>query len=282
MSVVKRLIPLLVGSALLGACATQRPPTPATVPDLMPGWLIGYLAENERVNMSNVIPAPPAKNSTMQAEDDAVSRAALSLRGSARWQQGTKDAELLFPDAAQIFSCALGAPITEKDTPYLYQLLRRAGTDSGLATQNPKKLYQRPRPFLVNKQPICPAEDPEKIKSSGSYPSGHSAPGQTWAMILAELAPDRAEALFNRAQDYALSRVVCNVHWLSDTVEGRNVGSYVYAVLQSNAAFRSDMEVAREELAKVRAQKLPPNSDCAAEAEALKTRIPIEGWPNKR
>ena len=101
-------------------------------------------------------------------------------------------------------------------------------------------------------------------------------------MILAELAPDRAEALFNRAQDYALSRVVCNVHWLSDTVEGRNVGSYVYAVLQSNAAFRSDMEVAREELAKVRAQKLPPNSDCAAEAEALKTRIPIEGWPNKR
>ena len=76
--------------------------------------------------------------------------------------------------------------------------------------------------------------------------------------------------------------MVCNVHWLSDTVEGRNVGSYVYAVLQSNAAFRSDMEVAREELAKVRAQKLPPNSDCAAEAEALKTRIPIEGWPNKR
>jgi len=51
--------------------------------------------------------------------------------------------------------CALNAPVTERDTPHLYKLLGRALTDALHSTEAAKEHYQRPRPFLLNKAPIC-------------------------------------------------------------------------------------------------------------------------------
>ena len=43
-------------------------------------------------------------------------------------------------------SCALNAPITEQDTPYLYRLIRRIRTDASLSTYRAKDYYRRTRP----------------------------------------------------------------------------------------------------------------------------------------
>jgi membrane-associated phospholipid phosphatase len=37
------------------------------------------------------------------------------------------------------------------------------------------------------------------LGKQGSYPSGHSAAGWAWALVLAEVAPVRAEAILERA-----------------------------------------------------------------------------------
>jgi len=103
-----------------------------------------------------------------------------------------------------------------------------------------------------------------------------------WALILAELAPDRAVPLLKRGQAYAESRVLCNMHWPSDTVEGRFVGAYAYSRLQASPGFRADLQVARQELAAVRARKLLPAEDCQAEARALETRVPLSDSPGSR
>lgn len=260
-------------AALLAACATHGPGQPPPVAELKPGRLIGYLPIDQRVDSRAILPAPPS-GPAETATDQAISRAALRLRGSARWNLAVRDANVNFPEAAGTFSCALGAPINPQDTPYLYQLLRRVASDAGYAGDAAKELYKRLRPFVVNRQPPCTPDEMDRLGADRSYPSGHASTGTAWALVLAELAPDRAVPLLRRGQAFAESRVVCNMHWQSDTTQGRFVGVYSYNRLQASPEFRADVAAARAELAAVRARKLAPTRDCQAESEALQIALP--------
>jgi hypothetical protein len=65
-------------------------------------------------------------------------------------------------------------------------LLRRTLTDAGLATYKAKDTYQRTRPFVVFKVPRCTRADDALLAKDGSYPSGHTAIGWAWALVLTE------------------------------------------------------------------------------------------------
>lgn len=255
----------LTALTLLAGCAVQTPSRPAPVADLKPGRLVGYLPIAERIDSAAVLPPPPQNTAT----DEAVSRAAASLRDTPRWKLATRDAYVDFPDAAGVYSCAVGVPINTQDTPYVYQLLRRVASDAGYAGDSAKELYKRNRPFVVNQQAPCTPNEMKRLGADRSYPSGHASTGTAWALLLAELAPDRAVPILKRGQAFAESRVICNMHWQSDTVQGTFVGMYSYNRLQSNPKFQADMRAARKELAAVRAKNLAPNRDCAEEAATL-------------
>ena len=218
------------------------------VPELGHGLMQGYMHGEPPLNSALFVPAPPTEDSARQQADTAASEALRSLEGSPRWEMAARDADLHFPAAASIFACALGANVTEATTPALYRLLQRSLTDLGLATYPAKKAHQRPRPFLINGEAICTPGDEELLKTDGSYPSGHSAIGWGWALILSQLAPDKAEAVLARGRAYAHSRMVCNVHWMSDTVAGMAVGAAAFARLQNNALFQATMAAAKTEL----------------------------------
>jgi len=252
---------------VLPATGTQAQPAPAFTAH--PGFLPGYLSPKELPDSLAILPPPPAAGSNALSLDEEFNRKALALHGTPRWTLATKDADLMFPQPAETFSCALNAPITEKDTPHLYNLMRRTLTDSGLATYAAKKHYSRARPFAVDNAPICTPEAQTHLISDGSYPSGHSAIGFSWALILSEIAPDRADALLIRGQVFGQSRVVCNVHWESDVMEGRIVGAATVARLHANVAFLADLQAAKSEFAAVRAKGLKPTVNCGAEAAAI-------------
>jgi len=84
----------------------------------------------------------------------------------------------------------------------------------------------------------------------------------------------RADAILARGRSFGESRLVCNVHWQSDVLEGRVIGAAVAAQLHTVAEFRQDVEAARRELTKVRSKGLAPGRDCGLEAEALVQKIP--------
>lgn len=266
-----RVPALLVCLALAAGCATAPPPPEArgTVPPVWPGAVAGYLTKEEAADGLALLPPPPAPGSLAQAADTDASRAARALRGTPRFEQATRDANLTFPEAAGALSCALGAPITEKDTPHLYILLRRVLSDAGYSTGAAKNRYMRRRPFLENGAPACtPAEEADLAKQ-GSYPSSHAAAGWAWALVLAEAAPDHAEAILERGRAFGQSRVVCNVHWSSDVAAGGVMGSATVARLHADAAFRADLAAAKKEISAARAKGLAPSRDCRAEAAAL-------------
>jgi len=121
---------------------------------------------------------------------------------------------------------------------------------------------------MINGEAICTPEDEELLRTDGSYPSGHSAIGWGWALVLSQLAPERAEPILARGRDYAQSRMVCNVHWMSDTVAGMAVGAAAFARLQNNALFQATMTAARAELLSGNVAR-PDAESCDQEAAAL-------------
>ncbi|NBU24976.1 MAG: phosphatase PAP2 family protein [Gammaproteobacteria bacterium] len=210
----------------------------------------GYLATSALPAGLTLLPPPPAAGSAAEQRDIEANAAALALAGSdaARKAMAAADANTQFPAVTQTFTCALGLEITEAATPTLYRLIRRTFADFALATMTVKQHYQRPRPFMVNGQPSCVPADEERLRKDGSYPSGHSAYGFGWSMVLAGVAPDHSDALLRRGIEYGASREVCNVHWQSDVEQGRIIAAAVFARLQGEPEFRRDVEAARAEV----------------------------------
>jgi acid phosphatase (class A) len=240
-----------------------------TVPEIVPGFLAGYLEHSALPNSLSLVPPKPEAGSAVYKLDEAVSRSNLALRGSKRWEQAALDADLRFPGVAGTFSCAVGIPITEADTPHLYTLLRRSLTDAALSTYAAKNKYKRTRPFMENNQPTCAPDQEESLRKDGSYPSGHTTIGWTWALILTEIAPGREDAILSRGRAFGDSRLVCNVHWQSDVNEGRLMGASTVARLHADPGFEDDLEAAKTEYAVAVAKGLKPTRDCVAEAAAL-------------
>lgn len=266
--------PMLAIVALaVAGCAhvsdTAQPAQPAKVPEILPGFLQGYLSKEALPNSLALIPPPPSPGSGAFAFDEEIMRKSLALHGTPRWTQATLDADLRFPHAADTFSCVLDVSVTQARTPYLYQLLRRTMTDAGLATYSAKDHYQRTRPFVANQAPICTPQEQAFLAKDGSYPSGHTAIGWAWAMVLIEIAPARTDAIAARGRAFGENRNICNVHWRSDVLEGRFVAAATVARLQSEPAFRSDLAAAKKELAAAQASGAKPTRDCRAEAAAL-------------
>jgi acid phosphatase (class A) len=264
------LVALLACFSLIAGCASSGRLSQLTaVSEIHPGVPAGYLPRNALPNSLVLLSPPPAAGSAALMFDEEASRKALALRGTPRWRLATEDADIMFPQAAGTFSCALNAPISEHDTPHLYMLLRRTLTDAGHSTYTAKDHYNRTRPFVVNKEPTCTPDDEKFLITNGSYPSGHAAIGWAWALILSEISPDQTDAILARGRAFGESRVICNVHWQSDVIEGRFMGAGTVARLHADPAFRADLEAAKAELAAVRAKGLKPLRDCAAEAAAM-------------
>lgn len=259
----------LLLSVFLAGCATTDPANSGKVPELRPGILQGYLDNAELPNSFSLLPPAPESGSAIHASDVEINRQMRASVTRERLAYAARDANLHFPAAADTFSCALGIEINEQDTPRLYRLLRRSMTDAGLSTYAAKNHYQRKRPFMVNGQPTCTPEDQQHLSHDGSYPSGHTALGWAWALILTEVAPEKTDAVMARGWAFGESRMYCNVHWNSDVNAGRVMGAAAVARLHADEEFRAELDAARQEYKAALVQGLVPQADCDAEAAAL-------------
>lgn len=266
----------LAATALLSACQTA-PVEPPTSPEVVgefrkgSGYLNGYLDRKALPDSLALVPPPPAPESARQAADLEAHRQTRAWRNTPRWALATQDVNLKFPEAARVFSCALDIPISQEATPHLNMLLRRSLIDAGMATYKAKDHYARKRPFAQLGETTCSPKEEAHLAKDGSYPSGHAALGWAWGLILTGVAPDKADALLQRAHAFGDSRMVCGVHWQSDLESGRIVGAATVARLQADPVFQAQAQLAKAEIDAARAKGLKSDRhDCAAEAAALK------------
>ena len=236
-----------------------------------PGFnaLPGYIQQDSSLQYVPFSASPPKVGSAGFTRDELVHNELHGYENTIRYAQAAKDAEITFPAPAKSFSCAVGVDINEKDTPKLYKLMQRTFSDFGYATSLAKKSYNRTRPFVYYSENTCKQDMEDLLRKDGSWPSGHSAGGWGWGLILAEVNPARAAEIIARGRSFGQSRVICNAHWQSDVDEGRLVGAAAVAVLHTSSDFISDLEAAKQEVAAAIKSGKTPTEDCKAENFAL-------------
>ena len=207
-----------------------------------------YIQLNQMPELLEIMPEPPAFNSPEFANDvvryewgkqqrQDEERVALAI-ADAEWDDLTK----FFGQYADAF----GLTIDPIATPEIYKLL-----STSLATTDPmrkktKAHYGRQRPF-ERFGDAMPSHEEESLRGEGSYPSGHSLRGWGTALLLAQIAPERANEIFKRGWDFCTSRVIVGAHWQSDVDASRTAASIGFCALQGSEEFIAQMKKAQQE-----------------------------------
>jgi acid phosphatase (class A) len=239
-----RALLALAAAAILataGAAVSQQPQRSA-----------GYLTQ--ALDGAALVGPPPSEAIT--TAERGVYDATRALKDTPRWAQAVTDADLSGPTLSHGFGCAAGVALSPEATPATARLLARVGADIGRTVTPPKDHYQRPRPAVGNDKPICVAREPALL-NNGSYPSGHAMLGWAYALLLAELVPERSDAILLRGREFGDSRVICGVHYPSDVEAGRTLAAALVARLHAEPQFTADMAAARAELAKAAPAQCP-------------------------
>lgn len=266
---MQRIVPGLLAAVLVSGCATASAEPPAF-------WTgfhdhpRGYLKDAGNLNAAAFLPPAPVAGSEREAADFAVYHRTRALEGTPRWALAAADAEVETPEAPfKAFRCALGVRVEPAQAPTLTHLLGAVLPDVEIV-QHEVKSTIRPRPYV--REPAAMCISGAALSRSSSYPSGHSAIGFAWSLILAEIAPDRREAVLKRGIAYGESRAVCGFHYPSDVEAGRVMGAALVTGLRADPRFRADLDEARQELEAVRATApATPPTGCDTEAETLKS-----------
>ncbi len=105
----------------------------------------------------------------------------------------------LFASPTPLVRCLL-----REKLPFLNQFFQASVANVGLLTNAAKAYYHRPRPYVLD------AEIHRVVPKPGndSYPSGHSTAGHFFAIILADMVPEKATELYARGDSFAMNRVI--------------------------------------------------------------------------
>jgi acid phosphatase (class A) len=273
------LLSLLTFAVAINAAAQAPAPAPASPAGAAgraggPPLRVGYLPPGAAPDVLRVLAPPPVEGDSRDAADLAVFRNTRKLQGTPRWTMAQRDNVLGTPALLQAFSCALDTVIVPAEAPALVRLLSQANVDATTASVNGKNSWRRKRPFERETGAVClAAEEVERLaRASPDYPSGHATASWMAGRLIAEVAPDRATHVLERARMFGESRVVCGVHHVTAVEAGRLTAETILAALHGTPAFRADLELAREEVARARDKAKPQPAACAADAAALAER----------
>jgi acid phosphatase (class A) len=253
-------IPTILAGALLAAGLTACAMAPAASPvdeslaaplNPIPTDLTGYLAQGD-IDGATLLGPPPAPDSLQGRADRARYEETRSLKDTPRWKQAIVDNDLWGGGALKQYACNVGVSIDDRQTPTTLRVLHRVELDVRTVGKPAKDHYNRLRPMIGDDKPICvPRED--WMKTNASYPSGHSMTGWAWALILAELAPAKADDMLAIGKSVGDSRAICGVHYPSDIEAGRTLAAAMVARLHGDPEFQRDMAKARGEMARAKA-----------------------------
>lgn len=160
-------------------------------------------------------PAPAADSLTTTADIETV----YQVQQRRTPEQAAVAAYFAVDDVFQ-YDAVLGAWFNARNLPETAAFFAQVEADRFAISSEGKKLWSRPRPPLLDPR-LRPCIE---LPVSGSYPSGHATQAFLWAGLLSEVFPERRDALYERAQLVAWSRIVAGVHYPTDIAAGRILG----------------------------------------------------------
>ena len=202
----------------------------------------------------NYYPAPPDTASPQFKYDISQYEWGKKMRqDSARAAQAVAQAAETVEEMAKMFSEPFGMEISAQKTPAIMNLLERGVQTLRKAGSKAKGHYMRQRPYDRFNEPTLIPADEERLKTNGSFPSGHTLRAWSMALLLIEVNPAAQDALLKYAYEWGQSRVIAGYHWQSDVDASKVIASSAYPSLHTNETFMADMRKAQAEFKKLKA-----------------------------
>jgi acid phosphatase (class A) len=142
------------------------------------------------------------------------------------------------------FAPAVGAFFQSNNLPKTAAFFTRVQKDAAAVTDNAKLFYKRPRPYTID-----PTLANGKLEKSFSYPSGHSTESMVLALVLADIFPDKHDAIVAGARSIGWHRVQIARHYPTDIYAGRVFAQAIVQQMKQSAAFKRDFNEAKSEIA---------------------------------
>lgn len=193
-----------------------------------------------QIDLTKLLPPPPADGSPQQQRELARMLALQQERTPEQVALAKADEER----SVFRFADVVGKAFTPERLPRTAALFAAVQKTAGAIVYPAKDYWHRIRPFLADA-----AIQPCVFRPRGpSYPSSHATFGTVAGIILADMLPEKAAAIAQRAAAYGENRVIGGVHYPSDVAAGRTAGTVIAAFLFQDQAFLAEYAEARSEL----------------------------------
>jgi len=206
----------------------------------------------EQIDPSHLLPPSPMDGSEAQLIDLEAWRRVVEDRTPERYAQARWDNE---HEDISAFAAVLGPHFDLSKLPATAKLIAEVDNDQHIAASTAKVYFHRRFPVasapLTGDYHIYSCDDDVKKPADRpfrSYPSGHSTMGYTFAVVLADLVPNKAQEILARAEDYAYSRRVCGDHYRSDTEASHALGSALGMMFLNSPALKAQFDATKKEL----------------------------------
>ena len=197
-----------------------------------------YLASNQ-LNPAALLPPPPPPGT---AEQDADMETVHTVYHAA--SEADKNAAYAEKEFTVFnFAPAVGAFFTVTNLPITAAFFAKVHEDADTLTGVGKNYFKRPRPFTTD-----PTLANGKLEKSFGYPSGHSTEATTLALVLAELLPEKADAILAHGRLMGWHRVQIARHYPTDIYAGRVLAQAIVHELKANPDFQTDFTGVKAEL----------------------------------
>jgi len=199
-----------------------------------------YYINPAEIDLVHILAPPPTPDSPAGKTDLQGVLAAVSARTDASIKQAQDD------DQRTVFrfTDVMGPNFKTENLPLTTALFQHVYQDGNAATLAAKNFFKRTRPFVVDPEIKIIVVQPPDF----SYPSNHSTFGNESGILLAEMIPENAVAIFARAAEYAHNRVIAGVHFPSDVEAGHIAASVIDNTLLHNPRFEADFAQAKTEV----------------------------------
>lgn len=206
----------------------------ATEPE---GWI-------DRIDLERLVPPWPARNSQLE-KDELAEIHRVQTRATAAEKALAKQDDVTYGPA--IFSAVLGPKFDLAKLPKTKLVMNRAMDVDRPDSSAAKKYFRRPRPWIAD--PTIQTCNPhDSVEPLTAYPSGHAMEVFILGVVLANLIPEKAQAILARASQYSEARILCGFHYRSDITAGQQYGSILAVEMLHHPRFLGWVNEARAEL----------------------------------
>ncbi len=231
---------LLAVTALSGVAYAADAPAP--VAPRPPKTL--HVLTLDQVDPAKLVPPPPKDGSDQQKAELAEVQRLYKTRTPERRAQAEWDDK---HETAELFFATLGPKFDLAKLPETAKMLKVLENEQSVVANVAKRYFLRNRPWAIDASLVACDYKPNAAPLT-SYPSGHATLSYSVGYILADLMPEKAQAILSRADEYAYSREVCAAHYPTDIQASHVLATELAMMMLQNPGFSAQVEASRAEL----------------------------------